>query len=103
MHRVYQALGAEIIPSILSDVPFLPSDFVAGYEESRIIWLTTRNIMNILELAVNAFVVLLGATVFIWAKPLASALNYWGAQRYVRFPEIEDATRRSQCWNRLEL
>src|SRR5580692_6290852 len=79
----------KFIPSILSDAPFLPSDFVAGYEESRIIWLTTRNTMNILELTVDAFVVLLGASLFIWAKPLASALNYWAAQQYVRFPKLK--------------
>jgi hypothetical protein len=45
--------------------------------------------MNILELAVNAFVVLLGASLFIWAKPLASAMNYWAAQQYVRFPKLK--------------
>lgn len=45
--------------------------------------------MNIRELALDAFVVLLGASLFIWAKPLASALNYWSAQQYVRFPKLK--------------
>ncbi|HMI52923.1 MAG TPA: hypothetical protein VK525_15535 [Candidatus Saccharimonadales bacterium] len=43
--------------------------------------------MNIFELAVDAFVVLLGASLFIWAKPLSLAMNYWAAQKYVRFPK----------------
>jgi hypothetical protein len=45
--------------------------------------------MNVRELAVAAFVVLLGASLFMWAKPLASALNYWAAQQYVRFPKLK--------------
>jgi hypothetical protein len=45
--------------------------------------------MNLRELAFDAFVVLLGASLFIWAKPLASALNYWAAQQYVRFPKLK--------------
>ena len=45
--------------------------------------------MNIRELALDAFVVLLGASLFIWAKPLASALNHWSAQQHHRFPKLK--------------
>ncbi len=45
--------------------------------------------MNIRELALDAFVVLLGASLYIWAKSLASALNYWSTQQYVRFSKLK--------------
>jgi hypothetical protein len=45
--------------------------------------------MNINEWAVDAFAFMLGASVFIWAKALASALNRWAARQYIRFPKLK--------------
>jgi hypothetical protein len=45
--------------------------------------------MNFNELAVDAFGFMLGASVFIYAKRLASALNRWAARQYVRFPKLK--------------
>jgi hypothetical protein len=45
--------------------------------------------MNFRELAFDVIVSLLGLGLFIWATPLASALNHWAAQQYVRFPKMK--------------
>jgi hypothetical protein len=45
--------------------------------------------MNLRELSVDVIVGLLGLSLFIWATPLASALNRWAAQQYVRFPKLK--------------
>jgi len=45
--------------------------------------------MNLSGLAFDIISALLGASLFIWAKPSASALNHWAAQQYVRFPKLK--------------
>jgi len=45
--------------------------------------------MNLSGLAPEIVAALLGASLFIWAKPSASALNHWAAQQYVRFPKLK--------------
>jgi hypothetical protein len=45
--------------------------------------------MNINELAVDVLAFTLGASMFICAKPLASALNRWAARQHVRFPTLK--------------
>jgi len=45
--------------------------------------------MNFRELSLDVIAVLSGFALFIWATPLASALNQWAAQQYVRFPKMK--------------
>jgi hypothetical protein len=45
--------------------------------------------MNFRELSLDLIAALLGLSLFIWATPLASALNHWAARQYVRFPKMK--------------
>jgi hypothetical protein len=45
--------------------------------------------MNFREVSIDVIAALSGLALFIWSTPLASALNSWAAQQYVRFPKLK--------------